>query len=289
MLSVIICSRTQTISEDLSENIKITIGCVYELIVIDNSESKYSIFEAYNLGIEKSKGDYCCLMHDDILIHTIGWGNIVQDVFKNDPEIGLIGVAGSKIKTKMPSAWWGCQSNQIVVNIIQHGQNKDIEKANFGFKNDDNVEVVFIDGVFMAMRKDERIQFNKLMIGFHNYDLNISFEYKKNGYKIFVTNKILIEHFSSGIINEEWVNSAYKIHALYKNNLPLKTIESSITKNIEVTNAKDFINECLKFKTYGIAYSVWWKLFCLYPYSKYHLKFHVIFLNKLLKNKKHIA
>jgi hypothetical protein len=34
---------------------KLTIGCEYELIIIDNSENKYSIYEAYNLGIERYK------------------------------------------------------------------------------------------------------------------------------------------------------------------------------------------------------------------------------------------
>jgi hypothetical protein len=45
MISIIICSRTQTISSDLFENIKDTIGCDYELVVIDNSENTYSIFD----------------------------------------------------------------------------------------------------------------------------------------------------------------------------------------------------------------------------------------------------
>jgi hypothetical protein len=49
------------------------IGCEYESIIIDNSENRYSIFEAYNLGIDKSKYEYLCLMHDDILIYTIEW------------------------------------------------------------------------------------------------------------------------------------------------------------------------------------------------------------------------
>ena len=67
MISIIICCRIQTINKDLSENIKNTVGCDYELIVIDNSQNSYSIFEAYNLGIERSNGDYLCFIHDDIL------------------------------------------------------------------------------------------------------------------------------------------------------------------------------------------------------------------------------
>lgn len=51
MLSLIICSRTPRISEELERNIAETIGCEYELVVIDNSKNKYSIFSAYNQGV----------------------------------------------------------------------------------------------------------------------------------------------------------------------------------------------------------------------------------------------
>src|SRR5680860_730628 len=154
-ISIIICSREKQISKNLTENIKNSIGCDYELIVIDNSENKYSIFEAYNLGIEKSMGEYLCFIHDDIFIHTNGWGSVLQCIFNENKEVGLIGVAGSKIKTKMPSVWWLCPKKDKIVNIIQHLPNGDIEKWELGFDDCSNTEVVVIDGVFMAMRKDK--------------------------------------------------------------------------------------------------------------------------------------
>lgn len=287
MISIVICSRAQTISDILSINIKNTIGCLYELIIVDNSENQYSIFEAYNIGIDRSKGEYICFIHDDILFHTMEWGSLIKNIFNEDIQIGLIGVAGSKIKTKTPSAWWDCQSNQMAISIIQHSKIKGKEKIVSGFElGITDVEVVFIDGVFMAMRKDKQIRFNDLMTGFHNYDLNISMEYKKYGYKLLVTNKLLIEHFSVGIINKEWVTSAFKIHNIYKNSLPLKTASSFLTIENEFSNGKKFINNCLKFKNYRIACSIWWRLFCLNPISMYHIKFWKVIFEELLKNKK---
>lgn len=280
MISIIICSRSQTISSDLFENIKNTIGCEYELIVIDNSENAYSIFEAYNLGIDQSKGTYLCLIHDDILIHTIGWGKIINSIFNNDNQIGLIGVAGAKIKTKSPSAWWDCSEDHKAIHIIQHFKDKEKEKWDFGFNNESYTEVVVIDGVFMAMRKDNRIKFDSSMKGFHNYDLNIAFEYNKQGYKVVVTNQIFIEHYSIGNINAQWVKSAYKIHKKYKNSLPLKNESSVIKKGIEIANAINFIEESVKFKKFNIAYLIWWDLFCLYPHIKYHVKFWRNVLNR---------
>lgn len=281
MISIIICSRSQTISSDLFENIKNTIGCNYELIVIDNSENKYSIFEAYNLGIKKSFGDFLCFIHDDIFIHTNSWGTIINRIFKEDQQIGLIGVAGAKIKTKMPSPWWNCPEDQKVICIIQHYTNNQKEKMVSGFDNCSNItEVVIIDGVFMALRKDDNIIFDATMRGFHNYDLNISFEYKKQGYKVVVTNQIFIEHYSVGNINEQWVKSAYKIHKKYKNSLPLKNESSVIKKGTEIANAINFIEESVKFKKFNIAYLIWWDLFCLYPNIKYHVKFWRNVLNR---------
>lgn len=286
MLSVIICSRKEKISEDLFENIKITIGYDYELIVIDNIENKYSIFEAFNLGIEKSKGEYLCFIHDDILFHTIGWGKIIFRIFNENQQIGLIGIAGTKIKTKMPSTWWDCPLDQAAVYTIQHYKHKEKVKKDFGFDKGTNTEVVVIDGVFMAMRKDNRICFNTEMRGFHNYDLNISFEYIKYNYKIVVTNEILIEHFSTGTINEEWISSTYKIHNLYKNILPLNSNKKNIDKNIEISNAKKFIRECLKYKKNKIAFTIWKELFYLEPISFFHLKFwRTILSQKIMKIK----
>lgn len=289
MISIIICSRTKTISSDLSQNIQNTIGCGYELIIIDNSENKYSIYEAYNIGIERSTNDYVCFIHDDILFHTEGWGNKVKDIFRDDLKIGLIGVAGSKIKTTMPSAWWDCLVSHIAIYIIQHSkiEGREIEKIEFGFDGDiKDVEVVFIDGVFMAMRKDKQIRFNNIMTGFHNYDLNISIEYKKSGYKVVVTNRILLEHYSIGIIDKEWVISAFEMYNIYKKSLPLKVLSSFLTTEIEFDNGKKFITKCMEFKNYRTACFVWWKLFCLHPISKYHIKFWKVIFTEQLKYQK---
>ena len=135
MISIIICSRTSTISKDLSENIKNTVGCVYELIVIDNSDNTYSIFEAYNIGIERSKEDFVCFIHDDIFFHTKNWGSIVQDIFEQNKKMGLLGVAGAKSKTKMPSAWWDCPEADKVLYLKQHLRNGSIEDWNLGFRD----------------------------------------------------------------------------------------------------------------------------------------------------------
>ncbi len=273
MLSIIICSRNQKISNRLIKNIEKSVGCKYELIIVDNSENKYSIFEAYNLGIKKSNYEYLCMIHDDIHFVTIGWGNVVSQIFDDDDKIGLIGVAGAKVKSKMPSAWWDNFEGQNVIHIIQHKKGQEKEIHNYGFDKEQHVNVVVIDGVFMAMRKDKRIFFNTKMTGYHTYDLNISFEFKKYGYNIIVTNKILLEHFSSGVIDKNWIHASYKIHNLYRKNLPLFVFGNIVTRNHEIINAQRFIDKSMDLGYKKIAISVWFQLFLLQPISKYNFRF----------------
>ncbi|MRX67909.1 Glycosyltransferase like family protein [Flavobacterium resistens] len=281
MISIIVCSRTSDISLSLRENLEKTIGCIYELIIIDNSKNTHSIFEAYNLGIQKSKFEFLCFIHDDICMHTQDWGKIIVGIFKEDLKIGLIGIAGSKIKSKMPSPWWNCPNNQSVINIIQHYSHKDKESMTSGFNEDLNVEAAVLDGVFMSARKVEKIQFDSKMAGFHNYDLNISLEYKKHDYKVVITKQLLLEHFSTGKLNEDWVKSCYYIHRKYKSILPLNNKSHIVSKETEIANAANFIEESVTFKKYRIAFFIWLKLFTLHPRLKWQIRFLKRILNKL--------
>lgn len=277
MISIIICSRKSTIPESLIENIKTTIGCIYELIVIDNSKNSYSIFDAYNLGISKSKYDYLCFIHDDLNFLTQDWGIILNEVFLSDNKIGVIGVAGSKYKSKMPSAWWNCLEKDRFSYLVQHFKNKPKELWNNGFERENIIEeVVAVDGVFMAARKDSRIKFNTAFTGFHNYDLNLVIEYIKINYSIVVTNKILLEHFSIGTLNKDWFESTAKLHKYYDDFLPLlvsSTKYSGHNELLEFQNGSNFLTNKLKFGFGVDELFLWFKLILLKPFSKFHFSF----------------
>ena len=289
MISIIICSRTPEISPALSQNIEKTIGSAYELIVIDNSENKYSIFEAYNLGIQKSKGDFWCFMHDDIIFHTLNWGLKLIKIFESDIKIGLIGVAGAKIKTKMPSAWWDCPEDQKVIYILQHIKNNTIEKWEVGWQNNSEEEVSVIDGVFMLGRKDKSIAFDDRLKGFHNYDLNLSLAYKKANYKVVVSKEILLEHFSSGTINKEWYLSTIQFDKYYSNFLPSQISKDRIKlKTLEFENGKRFCNYLLENEYKKEAFYYGLKMIALRPNSDFHKPFFKSLFKKVmerLKNK----
>jgi len=275
MISIIICSRTETLPSAFIKNIEDTVGVEHELIIIDNSKNNYSIFEAYNLGIKKSVGAYLCFIHDDILFYTQNWGKRLEDIFEKDKKLGLIGVAGSKVKTKTPSAWWDCPHDQMVVNIIHQAENK-LEKQYHGFDHENNVEVVLIDGVFMAGRANKDIKFNAAIKEFHGYDLNLSIAYKKIGFKIIVTNTILLKHLSLGKVDSNWTQSALKLYKVFKNDLPLmvgNTLTKTELKKIEFKNGMQFCDKLMEIKCRKEALLFWIKSFFIKPKSKLHFKF----------------
>lgn len=282
MISIIICSRKAQISSVLFQNIMDTIGCHYELIVIDNSENKYSIFEAYNAGIKKSSGNYLCFIHDDIKFHTANWGEIIESIFESEKKIGLIGIAGTKLKTKMPSSWW--DTNYNVLKIKQHYKDGSTEILDKGFEISDIVEVVAIDGVFMAMRRNDKFIFDEQLKGFHNYDLYLSLQNYKQQKKICVTNRIFLEHFSEGNLNTLWIESTSSFHKKYKNDFPIYLEEQFSKEHIKKLEYKigvKFIATLIEQKMYKDAIYWWYKIFKIHPFSKYHYKFWKDMLKKI--------
>lgn len=282
MISIIVCSINIKYYNQLKKNIEETIGEVeYEIIRIDNLKEKLSIAKAYNKGINKSIYAFVIFVHEDVLFHVKHWGNIILDIFNSNRKIGLIGVGGTKMKTRMPSAWWNCEEKDKVFNIIQHIPNKEKDFWHQGFDSKTEENVVIIDGVFMVWRKMKGVLFNENLTGFHNYDLNLSFECRKKNYQIVVTNQILIEHFSLGTLNEFWLRSTIKLHQLYKNELPIynsKIQNKFYNRKLEFNNGSWFVNNLVHQGMYKAGFNIWLKLLIIEPFSKYHL----IFLKKIL-------
>lgn len=277
-VSVIVCSRTEEANNLLISNIEETIGCALEIITINNSLNQYSIFEAYNKGIKDSIFPILLFVHEDVLFHTFNWGTILLEYF-TDPSLGLLGIAGSKIKTTVPSGWWNNRSEHILMNIIQSsGPLSNQEKITFGFKEKNLEEVVVIDGVFMAARKDTRIKFNEELGGFHNYDQSISLEYRKNGYKVAVTKEIILEHFSKGNKDSQWIDSLEQFQKLYQNDLPQAVEGIVITNEDKAFSYLRFVYNCRNNNRKMKAFTYWLQYLRLKPFNKINISFVKYFL-----------
>ena len=220
MLSLIICSRTPKISNKLEENIAETIGCKYELVVIDNSRNKYSIFSAYNEGVRQAKGDILCFMHDDILYKTQDWGKKVLSYFFEE-NVGCIGIAGTMFLPRIPASWFSMKDE--IINIIQHYKTGDDGVlVNQGF-SDKACRVVAVDGVWMCFPRSvfSRIQFDEKYGGYHAYDTDICMQVNSLKKNILVAPDILIEHFSCGTLSKDLFNANLLFYDKWKNNLPV--------------------------------------------------------------------
>ena len=274
MISIIICSRTASISDELTQNIDQTIGIPYELVIIDNSDNLYSIFSAYNEGVKRSKYEVLCFMHDDIIFKTKDWGMKVMNRF-NSPKLGAIGVAGSPYYAILPGAWWSG-------NYISYSLYGEKEYA-YQPKQDNALPVVVLDGLWFCVRKSlfSKIRFDDTIYnGFHYYDMDISLQIQQTGYKLLSVYDISIQH-SSGKLDTIWLNNALLLQKKWENNLPIfseklpyfkeVTIEYAVLEEYIRSMKKNGINsfKILSFIMQQLAY---------YRIKRFKISFPFIFI-----------
>lgn len=245
MISIIVCSTHNDIPKCLKENIKDSIGVPYELIIIDNSKNKYSIFEAYNVGIEKAGFPILCFIHEDIMFRSSNWGKLLCRAIETDSSIGVIGAIGSTMVFQNPFGWW---DGPAVGRVIESEKKKCITQK---FKQCDDTEpdlseVVTCDGLFLAMPKSvfKDISFDaKTFSGFHCYDMDICLQAFTFGYKVMVIKNITLEHFSFGNLNQALVDGYYSLWEKWKEQLPISC--SHISKEELATYNAQYLKKLL--------------------------------------------
>ena len=239
MISVIICSANTELLEQLKANIGVTIGVPFEIIAIDNNIAKKSISAVYNEAAETAKFNCLCFLHEDIIIHTKGWGEKLFQLLA-DERIGLVGVSGAIYKSKYAGTWASCDKTLYRTHSIQRF--KGLSEPVITSINPDNgayAEVIVIDGVFMVTRKNvfDEIKFDEhYFTGFHAYDLDYSFQVGAR-YKVIVTFEILLEHFSAGQLNKQWLEASNLLHQKWKKLLPV----SSLTIDKNAASVSDYL------------------------------------------------
>ena len=194
MISIIVCCKEENVSKEMQDNIASTIGCGYELILIDNSSSKYSIFQAYNEGVKQDKGQTLCFVHDDVLFRTENWGVIVEDLFK-DESVGIIGFAGAHFLPSVPMYW---SDSPIISEYNLHNDRGCIKKCfQQSYFKSGIIDAVACDGFcfFIPHYLFTQVLFDeKTYQGFHMYDMDICMQIHAVGKRLILTNRILLEH-----------------------------------------------------------------------------------------------
>jgi Glycosyltransferase like family len=223
MFSILICSINVSYLEKLKINIQETIGNEYELLVWDNLADTKPIAEVYNLLAGQAKHPYFCFIHEDIQFQTKNWSANLLYAFEKNKETGLIGIAGSKYKSRTPSGWSTGLLDLDYCNIFHKNKNGTTEHLYSNPRQSLFEHVVNVDGVFIAIRKEvwNTTKFNeRLLHGFHLYDIDFSFQVIKN-WKAAVIFNIDIMHFTEGgSFGNEWMEYTLKWHKYFSNELP---------------------------------------------------------------------
>lgn len=229
MISIIIASANKQLLNQVSANIRGTIGVPYEILAFENSDGKKGICEIYNKGSQKAQYELLCFMHEDILIETPDWGKKVAGIFEKTTDIGLLGVAGSTYKSLTPSSWFppyaSFGSDTWRLNIKQVSSDC-LEKETHDYYNPYHEKisrVACLDGVWLCTRKKTILQYpfdEKRLKHFHGYDIDISMSINQH-HSLYVTFEVLMKHFSKGNFNHIWLRETLKVHTKWCGNLPL--------------------------------------------------------------------
>ncbi len=237
MISVVVCSRREPEWDYHERNVIKTIDCEYEYIRIDNSENTYSICSAYNEGVSRSQGDILVFVHEDVFFMEPGWGNVLARKFEKDDALGLVGVAGTQYLSRDHAAWLAAGQPFIRGRVLHETDGGDsFYLSVFSWEKED-AEVVAVDGLFFAIRRDlfQHIRFDEdTFDGFHFYDLDICMQVRKT-HKLIVTWDLLVKHLSAGNCDKAWEEAGQRFLAKYKEGLPAHCVDSvPVSKQVNV-------------------------------------------------------
>lgn len=261
MISIVICSRSNNIPLSLQHSISATIGVEYELVVIDNSKNQFSIFQAYNVGVQKAKYPYICFLHEDVeFADYADWGKSLIAVL-SDENTGVVGVAGSDIITRIPAPWSFYRPAKKM-NIIQGIKNNQgelfFEQRCLPRGNREKfLPVILLDGVLLAIRKQlfDEIRFDEKISGFHGYDFDITLQSYFLGYQNYVMyDNIRLKHLSLGNIDKNYYENLINVFSKYEEKLSISIVENKKKwHNIYAIERKQLRRFCLSLLKKGFS------------------------------------
>lgn len=229
----IVCS-TQEPKEEFKEHVIKTCGLPKDKIDFIFIENKgiYSLPQAYNIGLEKTKYDIVVYLHSDLTIETTQWGKKILNHYKENPEYGIFGVAGTKFMHES-GQWW--INPKKMYGRVAHTNGGKTWLSSYSEDIGNNItEVVIVDGVFFSLHKQRiKHKFDEDFKGFHFYDISFCFPNYLDGVKIGVHTNIRINHQSIGQTNEQWEQNKKQFAEKYKDKLPIN-IKKIFNKNEKI-------------------------------------------------------
>ena len=220
MKPISIVISTREINDDYLKHVGKMFSHPKTEILIYENQGENSLPELYNKGLQDSSNEIVVFMHDDLILETPNLTPKILRLFNDNPEYGIIGVAGTD--NLMSGMWWQDRTSMQGQVGHEHEGKRHTNKYSGTF-GENLKEVVIIDGLFMCIHKGRiKHNFNEQFEGFHFYDLPICLENYMDGVKIGVTTKIKLTHKSIGVTNKKWEKNKLLFEALYEKKLPIK-------------------------------------------------------------------
>lgn len=222
-ISVVFCTRDKDIAKKtLIPNIMETKGdCDIKIECIVNADGM-SLTKIYSsiLANEEDNNDIVLFIHDDIEFLRPGWGSELIRLFNENPEYGIIGVAGSA-EFDERAAWW--TFDRKFGQVLHRHDGKSWLTQFSPLLEKDLEEVCVIDGLFIAVKKSRLSEdFNVDIEGFDFYDIDFCLaNFLDGNCKVGVTTNIRIAHNSVGELKDSWYENREIVNNIFGDFYPI--------------------------------------------------------------------
>jgi glycosyltransferase involved in cell wall biosynthesis len=238
MVSVVYCTREH--NEEHTKHIHKMFGHP-KVEVIEYINKGESLTKFYKKALKETKYDIVVFLHDDIIIETKQVATKLVKLYENNPEYGVLGVAGSKYMVET-GKWWE-NPKKMYGRVVHTHEGKSWLSAYSDDLGNAVEEVVNVDGVFFSVHKKRlKVDFDTDVKGFHFYDVDFSFRCHLSGVKVGVHTNVRINHMSIGITNDEWEQNRIDFVDKFKDKLPV-----SIKRVIRPNEKIKVLIGCLSF------------------------------------------
>tara|TARA_R110000824_G_scaffold288837_2_gene477296 strand:+ start:3671 stop:5017 length:1347 start_codon:yes stop_codon:yes gene_type:complete len=218
-LSVVVSTKQR--DEEYVRHLKSTSGLKDIEIIIYENPGKYSLTELYNKGLKEAKNNNIVFCHDDLIIETRGWAKKLLKVKYNNPDYGILGIAGT---TELPEngMWWTNWAKMMGSVWHTHEGRTWQSKYSGVFKNE-ILDAILVDGLFFLVDRDLiKKKFDDYFKGFHFYEIDFCVSNWLEGVKIGVNFEVKVIHKSVGMVNDEWHKNRFLFVGKHFTSLPLK-------------------------------------------------------------------
>jgi len=242
---------TKTTKPEFTKYILDTCGIKNVQVIEKVNPGIKSLSKVYNEILNESKNDIVIFCHDDILFEKTYWAKRITDHFKNNPEYGILGVAGT---TYYPETgrWWDIQGEMVGQVYHQHNGKKWLSEYNKPF-GDKIIDTIIVDGLFFVIKKTNiKHNFDESVKGFHFYDTTFCMKNFIDGVKIGTISNVPITHLSIGMTNQQWELNRVEFVKKFKEKLPIK-LESKYPE-IKESKKKPLVSIIVPIYNYGIQF-----------------------------------